>query len=246
MKRREAIAFAAAAAGAAALPSSASAAPLPVPPGRPIAVAFLCGPQSNLIDIAGPAEVFQDTWAGATLQQTIADTHGPFLNRPDMPFSVFAVSASTAPIQVGPHLQLLPTYALGDAPPSDVVVVGAQSAPPAETLSWLRERSAKAAMTMSVCTGAFVLAQAGIFDGLRATTHHSFYDVFARAYPRVQLVRGQRYVDNGRVASAGGLTSGIDLALHIVARYFGEAAADETANWMEFTRMTARPSTTPQ
>lgn len=98
---------------------------------------------------------------------------------------------------------------------------------------------------MSVCTGAFVVAQAGLFDGLKATTHHSFYEIFAKQYPQVTLVRGVRYVEDGKILSAGGLTSGIDLALHVVAKYFGEPAADATANWMEFTRMTARPSVTP-
>lgn len=215
------------------------------PKGRPINVALLVGEQSNLIDFAGPAEVFQDTWAGATLQQTIADTHGPFLNRPGMPFSVYLVSDTLAPLQAGPRLRVLPQYTLSGAPPPDVVSVGAQSSPSPAKLAWLREHAKTADVTMSVCTGAFVLAQAGLLDGLRATTHHAFYDIFAASYPNVRLVRGVRFVEDGKIASSGGLTSGIDLALHVVARYYGEAAADATANWMEFTRMTARPTVTP-
>ena len=215
------------------------------PNGRPINVALVVGEQSNLIDFAGPAEVFQDTWAGATLQQTIADTHGPFLNRPNMPFSVYLVSDTLAPVQAGPQLRVLPHYTLETAPAPDVVSVGAQSSLSKAKLAWLRRHALTADVTMSVCTGAFVLAEAGLLDGLRATTHHSFYDVFAKAYPKVQLVRGVRFVEDGRIATAGGLTSGIDLALHIVARYFGESAANATANWMEFARMTSRPATTP-
>jgi transcriptional regulator GlxA family with amidase domain len=236
-------------AAAPALPDTATIAaavrPLSPPANRAINVAFVVGRESNLIDIAGPAEVFQDTWAGATLQQTLAETTTPFLNRPRMPFAVYLVGDDTAPFSVGPRLQMVPNFTLVDAPAPDVIVVGAQSAPSAAKLSWIRSHAQTAALTMSVCTGAFVVAEAGLFDGLQATTHHSFYDRFARAYPKVELVRGSRFVDNGRVASAGGLTSGIDLALHVVARYFGEAVADETANWMEFSRMTSRPVTTP-
>lgn len=243
MNRRQLLAAGGAvlAAGASPLPATA----LHAPKGRPINVAFVVGPESNLIDVAGPAEVFQDTWAGASLQQTIADTNGPFLNRPGMPFSAYLVCESTAAIRVGPNLRMLPNYALDNAPAPDVISIGAQSTPSEATLDWIRRNAKTADLTMAVCTGAFVLAKTGLLDGLRATTHHSFYDVFAKAYPQVHLVRGVRYVDEGRVATAGGLTSGIDLALHVVARYFGEAAADATANWMEFTRMTARPTTTP-
>jgi transcriptional regulator GlxA family with amidase domain len=227
------------------LAAPAVAAPLPAAKGRPINVALVVGEQANLIDFAGPAEVFQDTWAGATLQQTIQETNGPFLNRPNMPFSVYLVSDTLAPVQAGPLVRALPQYTLETAPRPDVVSVGAQSTPSAAKLAWLREQAQTADLVMSVCTGAFVLAQAGLFDGLRATTHHSFYDIFAQAYPKVTLVRGVRYVEDGKILSAGGLTSGIDLALHVVAKYFGEPVADATANWMEFTRMTTRPTVTP-
>ena len=86
---------------------------------------------------------------------------------------------------------------------------------------------------MSVCTGAFKLARAGLLKGIPVTTHHDYWDDFARQYPDIELRRGMRYVDSGRVASAGGLTSGIDLALHIVERYFGKVAAEATAVYME-------------
>jgi transcriptional regulator GlxA family with amidase domain len=218
--------------------------PLTPPKGRAINVAFVAGKRSNLIDIAGPAEVFQDTWVG-TFAQTMAGQRGPYLIGPHMPFAVYMVADAIESVAAGPQMTFLPHYTLTDAPAPDVVVVGAQSTPSAAKLDWLRRHATTADVTMSVCTGAFVLGAAGLLNGLRATTHHAFYDDLAKTYPQVQVVRGARFVEDGRIASAGGLTCGIDLALHIVARYFGQTAADNTANWMEYTPMTARPSTLP-
>ena len=88
---------------------------------------------------------------------------------------------------------------------------------------------------MSVCTGAFVLAEAGLLAGKKATTHHDFHDRFAAQYPSVALERGLRFVESGRnLATAGGLTSGIDLALRVVERYFGRETARRTAEYMEY------------
>jgi len=88
---------------------------------------------------------------------------------------------------------------------------------------------------MSVCTGAFHLAKTGLLDGHQATTHHDFFDPFAERYPKVELVRSRRFVEAGdRLFTAGGLTSGIDLALHLVTLYFGEDAAARTATYMEY------------
>jgi len=87
---------------------------------------------------------------------------------------------------------------------------------------------------MSVCTGAFVLGKAGLLDGLLTTTHHNYQDKFATLYPKAKLQRGVRFVENDRISSAGGLSSGIDLALHVVERYFGREVAQQTADYMEY------------
>jgi transcriptional regulator GlxA family with amidase domain len=102
-------------------------------------------------------------------------------------------------------------------------------------LEWLRQTSATADLIMSVCTGAFVLGHAGLLSGRRATTHHDFFDRFAEQFPDVKLERGARFVEGApNLATAGGLTSGIDLALRIVERYFGRAVAQRTATYMEY------------
>jgi len=98
-----------------------------------------------------------------------------------------------------------------------------------------------------VCTGAFVLGRAGLLDGRTATTHHDFWDDFERTFPKVKLERGPRFVEHERIATAGGLTSGIDLALRVVERYYGRGTALTTANYMEYEgRFTASGATRPE
>jgi transcriptional regulator GlxA family with amidase domain len=87
---------------------------------------------------------------------------------------------------------------------------------------------------MSVCTGAFLLAKTGLLSGKAATTHHGAYQVLAMDFPDVQVKRGARFVDSGNLASSGGLSSGIDLALHVVERYHGREVARSTADQMEY------------
>ncbi len=100
--------------------------------------------------------------------------------------------------------------------------------------TWLLSNSATADVTMSVCNGASMLAKYGLLDGLTATTHHMYAANMQKQYPAVRFVSGTRFVENGKVATAGGLTSGIDLALHVVERYYGQEVAQVTANFMEY------------
>jgi transcriptional regulator GlxA family with amidase domain len=183
----------------------------------PLRVAFLIGDNANVMDIAGPWEVFQD-----------ARIDGRAL------FELFTVAPLAAPLTASGGLRLVPHYAVDDAPAPDLIVVPAQRSSEA-ALAWLRQASAGARITLSVCTGAFHLAAAGLLDGLAATTHHLYFDAFHEAHPHIDLRRNARFVDNGRIATAGGLTSGIDLALHVVARLHGSAVAASTARYLEYT-----------
>jgi putative intracellular protease/amidase len=156
-------------------------------------------PGSNVIDMAGPWEVFQDVAA-----------------RPG--FRLFTVADGAAAVRLTGGLHVIPDYTVDYARMPHVVAV-----------------AAKADLTMSVCTGAFQLARAGLLDGKAATTHHEFYDQFALAFPKVQLKRGLRFVEGApNIATAGGLTSGVDLALRTVERYLGRAVAERTAEYMEY------------
>jgi transcriptional regulator GlxA family with amidase domain len=87
---------------------------------------------------------------------------------------------------------------------------------------------------MSVCTGAFQLGKAGLLSGKSATTHHDYFEQFEKAFPDVNLKRGLRFVENEKISTAGGLSSGIDLALRVVDRYFGRDVAQATATYMEY------------
>ena len=89
-------------------------------------------------------------------------------------------------------------------------------------------------VTMSVCTGASMLAEYGLLDGRTATTHHLYQQQMQKKYPAVHFISGIRFVDNGKIATAGGLTSGIDLALHVVERYYGREVAEVTAGYLEY------------
>jgi transcriptional regulator GlxA family with amidase domain len=195
-----------------------------VPPARGrLPVAVLVSQGATVIDFAGPWEVFQDVHVperGSTEQER-------------MPFELFTVSDTTDPITASAGLKIVPDYALDAAPAPRVIVVPAQRAS-ARAVAWLREASAAADLTMSVCTGAFVLGSAGLLAGRAATTHHDFFDQFAERFPDVELKRGVRFVEGGRIATSGGLTSGIDLALRVVERYFGRDVARRTATYMEY------------
>ncbi|MFN2387039.1 MAG: DJ-1/PfpI family protein [Thermoanaerobaculia bacterium] len=188
-----------------------------------IPVAFAITEGFNVIDMAGPWEVFQDV----TLPESGAD------HDDQMPFRLFTVSEGTAPLRGTGGLTVVPEYTFPKAPAPRVIVVGAQRGGPA-LHEWLRKSSRTAEVTMSVCTGAFQLARAGLLSGLSATTHHDFQDRLAREFPDVKVERGLRFVEGPKISTAGGLTSGIDLALRVVDRYFGRAAAERTAAYMEY------------
>lgn len=197
--------------------------PLIPPPKGSIDVAIAMAHGAVMIDFAGPWEVFQDVHVmdrGPTMEEM-------------MPFRLHTVAATPDVVGTSGGMKVVPEYTFDTAPAPRVVVVPALEGNP-ELHDWLRDVSRSADLVMSVCTGAFQLAEAGLLDGLTATTHHGSFDRFEKRYPKVRLQRGARLVDNGRIATAGGLSSGIDLALHVVERYFGTGVVEWTAAHMEY------------
>src|SRR5258706_1530535 len=131
-------------------------------------------------------------------------------------------------------MKIVPNFSFETAPAPKIIVIPAQDEPSEATLKWIRAATQSTDVTMSVCTGAFVLAKTGLLSGKPATTHHNAYADLAMQFPDIQLKRGARFVEVGNLASAGGLSSGIDLALRVVARYFGREVAAQTAYYMEY------------
>ena len=197
---------------------SGGAPPLKRPATGPIRVAVALTEGATVIDFAGPWEVFQD-----------AGDPGK-----DAGFELFTVGDVTTPIRGSGGLQLVPDYSFAHAPQPHVIVVGAQRGSSA-LIAWLQSASPKTDLTMSVCTGAFQLAKAGLLKGKAATTHHDFCDRLAKNFPDVDVRRGLRFVESSpSLATAGGLSSGIDLALRVVERYYGRDSAARTAAYMEY------------
>jgi len=185
-----------------------------------IPVAFLISDGAVVIDFCGPWEVFHDVIIPG---------------RQDMPFRLYTVAETKKPIRTsGGGLQIVPDYTFANAPAPKVIVIPAQSDPSEATLKWIRESSKSTDVTMSVCTGAFLLAKTGLLSGKSATTYHGAFGSFAIQFPDVQLKRGARFVENGNLATAGGLSSGIDLALRVVERYYGREVARTTAYNLEY------------
>src|ERR1041384_3743819 len=178
-----------------AAPPENSAPSLQPPP--PIPVAFVISEGAVVIDFCGPWEVFRDV----------------MLPGGDHPFRLYTVSDRIAPVTAGGGMKIVPDYTFANAPAPKVIVIPAQSEPSNAMLDWIRNATKNTDVTMSVCTGAFVLAKTGLLDGKSATTFHGAFGPFAMQFPKIELKRGARFVENGNLATAGGLSSGIDLAL---------------------------------
>lgn len=204
-----------------------NAGPLQAPTKGKIPVAVLLSEGAQVIDFAGPWEVFQGCHMhsrGSTMDEM-------------MPFDLFTVAPTAKEIRATGGMRIVPDYTFADAPAARVIVVPAQDGLGAkrdEAKEWLVSASRKADVTMSVCTGAFILGYAGLLDGLAATTYFKRFDEFSERFPKVKLVRGVRFVENEKVSTSAGLSAGIDLAIRVIERYFGREVAATTAADLEY------------
>ena len=183
-----------------------------------IPVTILISEGLNVIDFSGPWGVFESVSLPGAVEP---------------PFRLFTVAEKAELVVSGSGLKLIPHYTFANVPEMKVVVIPAQKGSDA-MIEWLRKAPATADVIMSVCTGAFKLAKAGLLSGKAATTHHEFVDKLEKEYPDIQVKRGVRFVEGEKISTAGGLTSGTDLALRVVERYFGREIAQTTATYMEY------------
>jgi transcriptional regulator GlxA family with amidase domain len=186
-------------------------------------VAILLFDDVEVLDFAGPFEVF-----------AVTDELSGYET-----FNVFTVADGAGTVRARNGLKVVPHYTLEQCPPPHVLIIPggfgtrALLRKPA-FLEWVRVRARTAELTLSVCTGALVLAQLGLLDGLKATTHHECLGLLRELAPAAQVVDDERFVDNGSILTAAGISAGIDCSLHVIQRLLGAHAATATARYMEY------------
>jgi len=180
------------------------------------AVAILVYPGVELLDFAGPGEVFAATGK----------------------FHVYTVSVDGEPVLSQGFVTVDPQFSIADAPAPDILIIpggGIRNVlENAGLMAWIRSAAGTADHVLTVCTGAFALAEAGLLDGLRATTHHGSIDHLREKAPRTEVLEGVRFVDNGKFVTSAGVSAGIDMSLHVVGGLLGEETAVRTARYMEY------------
>lgn len=168
----------------------------------------------------------------------IIDFTGPYEVFGQAHFDVFTVSETGKALTTSMKLSVNPTYKLEDSPQPDIILVpggGVGSATSSQAvLNWLRRRAETAEYVLSVCNGAFILAEAGLLDGKTATTFYGLLDRLEANYPKVNVVRDQRYADNGKILTSAGLSAGIDASLYLVSKIHGMGRAKQLALHLEY------------
>lgn len=180
----------------------------------PKTIAFYLQDRVEVLDFAGPMEVF--AYAG---------------------YEVFTVSKTDQPIKAQGILTIQPDYTIQNAPKADILAffggnAGAAYKDP-EVIEWIRQQN-DIDYHFSVCTGAFMLAEAGFLEDKVATTFHDSLDKLEADYPGTDVRKNVRFVDNGSIITTAGISAGIDGALHLVAKLQGLSAAKRTAFYMEY------------
>lgn len=186
-------------------------------------VAILIFDEVEVLDFCGPFEVF-----------SVASR---FIDPPA--FKVLTVAEKAGPVVTRGGLSVNAHHQLADCPQPDILLVpggqGTRQEMHNPTLvEWVGRNSVKAELVLSVCTGALLLAKAGLLDGLEATTHHAAIDLLRQTAPKTTVYADRRFVDNGRVVCSAGIAAGIDMSLHVVGRLLGEEFAQKVARQMEY------------
>jgi len=188
----------------------------------------------EVLDFAGPFEVFSRTRLVPGVESRPSDATAPF--------RVFTVARKVEPVMATGDLQLMPRYSFQTCPTVDFVVIPGGYGTRAllndkETLDWIRTTAAAARKVTSVCTGSLLLAQAGLLDGRRATTHWGalalLQEISDSRGAAISVQRDLRFVDDGIITSAA-VSAGIDMALHVVDQICGAPVAAETAHYMDY------------
>jgi transcriptional regulator GlxA family with amidase domain len=182
----------------------------------------------EVLDFCGPFEVFSATRINEEKRR----------DEPS-PFKVSLVAETLSCVTTTGGMKVMPQYSFENCPRIDILVVSGGWGKRKELnnpvmLEWLRSQAAEVKTLTSVCTGSMLLGFAGLIDGLHATTHWRFLDWMRDSFPDVIVEYAQHVVVDGRVFTSAGISAGIDMALKVVARYYGEDIARATAVHMEY------------
>lgn len=183
---------------------------------------------AEVLDFAGPFEVFTTATRVARHQQ------------PDQPrpFDVFSISQDGKPVTLRAGLVIQPDHSLTSHPMIDLLLVPGgivtEQLKRPEVIDWIRKTNSNTQLTASVCTGAMLLASAGLLDGRSATTHWEDLAELQTSYPQVKVLAERRWVDEGHIVTSAGISAGIDMCLHLVERLAGRTLAEATARQMEY------------
>ena len=191
-------------------------------------VGILIFPAVEVLDFCGPYEVFSVTRLDEERRREDSS-----------PFEVLLVAQTAEPVVATGGLRVIPDVTLDTCPVLDILVVPGGWGTRREIgnqrlLTWIAERAAQVDTLTSVCTGAMLLGQAGLLDGLRATTHWRSLDQMRQSFPAITVEDKLHVVEDGRVLTSAGISAGIDMALRVVAQYCGEAVGRATARHMEY------------
>ena len=194
----------------------------------PIRVAILVFDAVEVLDFAGPYEVFT----------TASRVHSKRHPGAGALFEVVCVSRDGGPIQARAGLRVQADRSFADKAACDLLLVpgGVVTAPQActATLDWISRTAASAQITASVCTGAFLLAASGVLHQGRVTTHWEDVADLRQAFPALEVCEGPRWIDNGALLTSAGISAGIDMCLHLVVRLAGPELARLTARQMDY------------
>ncbi|WP_036696874.1 DJ-1/PfpI family protein [Paenibacillus taiwanensis] len=190
-------------------------------------VGILLFDEVEVLDFAGPFEVFAVT----AFNRMQPDHHEPF--------QVTTISQTGQLITARNGLKVTPDYSLDTAPQYDLLVIPGGKGVRQELhnpilIEWIRNQYESVQWMTSVCTGALLLAKAGLLNGLQATTHWGSIEWLRTDYPEVHVVENVKYVDEDRIVTSAGISAGIHMALHMVSRLLGREVARDTARQMEY------------
>ncbi|HDR8065680.1 DJ-1/PfpI family protein [Bacillus thuringiensis] len=177
----------------------------------------------EVLDFAGPFEVFSVTEVNE-----------------EKPFTVYTVSENGEMITARNGLKVQPDYSIENLPLVDILIIpGGLGAREYEikneiVIKWIRQQMKEVKLMTSVCTGALLLAKAGLLEGLKATTHWASIEKFKNEFQNVEVIENVKFVDEGHIITSAGISAGINMAFHIVKNLLGVHVAEDTAKRMEY------------